>query len=471
MKTHRPFNRPALTRSLCALGLGLCAPLGCASESVDLGGGNVAQQLRRGTRCADSPIVEGDVRVTSQADVAALEGCQEVRGALTIQLFAAADLSPLHALTAVDGTLVIGQEAAQFALFEDDVSPEEVEALAARDLELIEGGWLESLSGLESLERTGSLMLSYTSVTDLTGLEQLRIIGGPVSTGNAGAGVAAGSLTLAGNRNLRDLSGLENARGVDLLNISSNPSLLSLSGFVAEPVLSAVSIAGSPALVDLEALSPVVQLNGLFLSDLGIEDLSALTSLQNVASLGIGANDALTDVGVLGKLAECASITISGNAALRRLPSFAQWLRVPDEVWISDNPLLERVDLDFGGFSNSQTVGERLHVFPSTSVNIANNALLSSVSVPAVGSSEPAAGLVSVNFFLLRDNPGLSSLDFGGLRRAGLLSIANNPSLDSVTLGSLARVEELEVTNNPQLSAAAFDGVATFERTLSGNLP
>lgn len=460
--------------SLLALVPCLAALPGCASEGVDLGGGTVAQELRRGSRCADSAIVEGDVLVAGQADLASLEDCEEIRGELTIQLFPAADLSPLHALRVVEGTLSVGQEAASVAFAAADFDPEEVEALAAQDAELLANGWLASLAGLEGLERVGALFLEGTSVSDLSALEQLRVIGGQVArTGNV-LSLETGSLSLIANRSLVDLQGLESVRGVDALLIVDSPSLQSLSGIVLEPELTAVNLSDAPELVDLSALSPLVNVISLTLSGLGVADLSALSSLQTAELIGIHGNPALVDASGLATLVRAASVAFSQNAALRRLPSFGQWFFVPDELLILDNPVLETVALDFGGFPATRLVDGSEHVVPTNVVEIRGNAGLSSVSIPAHPAREDGAangGLTSVDFFLLSDNPSLSSVDFGGLRRAGVLSIANHASLDSVTLGSLARVEELLVTNNPQLSAAVFDGVATFERTLSGNLP
>lgn len=475
MKIHCRFIPPTCNvvlqrAALLALGPAVSALLGCASEGVDLGGGTVAQELRRGSRCAESPIIDGDVLVREQADVAALEGCQEIRGDLTIQLFASADLSPLHQLQVVEGTLAIGQEAASVAFAADDFDPQLVEALAEQDAELLASGWLESLTGLEALERVGALFLEGTSVTDLSALEQLRVIGGQVARATGVLGLGTGSLMLVSNRELVDLSGLENARGVDALFIVESPSLVSLAGLVLEQEITAVNLSQAPALVELSALSSVLGLTTLSLSGLGITDLSALSSLERAELLTIASNPALVDVSALSNLERSGSVGFVDNAALRQLPSFNRWFGVPGDIVILDNPVLETVALDFGGFADSRDVDGTTRVFPADVVHIENNALLSSVTIPAAGLSE-GAGLTSADFFLLRNNPSLSSVDFGALRRAGLLSIADNASLDSITLGALARVEDLEVTNNPELPAAAFDGVATFERTLSGNLP
>ncbi|MEY2936057.1 MAG: hypothetical protein RL033_6806 [Pseudomonadota bacterium] len=475
MKT---YSRPTSLSSLSPLApsllaTGLVALLGCASESVDLGGGTATQALERATRCAESSIVDADVIVANQADVAALEGCQEIRGDLVIDLFADADLSPLHDLRVVEGSLNIGQEASAAGFFEADLDEErleQLEALAVQEAALIANGWLESLHGLESLEQAGALQLLATSVSNLSELESLRSIGGPIA-GQRGIGsLESGTVIFSSNPNLIDFTGFENVRGINSFNLFDSPELVSLSGLVLEADISVVSLSDAPALVDLDALSSLRAIGALFLVRLGMSDLSSLAALQRAESLGVEGNAALADASALDNLFENFSLSFVNNASLRSLPSTALWLSIPDDITIQDNPVLESIELEFGGPANVRIVDDVEHAVPAGVVSIENNAQLRSVSVPAV-ESNGIAGLTSVDFFLLRSNPSLSSVDFGGLRRAGLLTIANNQSLDNVTLGALARVEDLEVTDNPQLSAAAFDDVATFERTLSGNLP
>ncbi|MEY4548531.1 MAG: hypothetical protein RL685_4726 [Pseudomonadota bacterium] len=480
MKTYsRPTSLSSLSllapalRASSLLAPGLVALLGCASESVDLGGGTATQSLQRATRCAESSIVDADVIVANQADVAALEGCQEIRGDLVIQLFADADLSPLHDLQVVEGSLNIGQEASAAGFFEPDLDEErleQLEALAVQEAALIANGWLASLHGLESLEQAGALQLLATSVSNLSELESLRSIGGPMAGQRDIGSLESGTVIFSSNPNLIDLTGFENVRGIHSFNVFNSPELVSLSGLVLEADISVVSLADAPALADLDALSSLRAIGGLLLVRLGMSDLSSLAALERAELLGVEGNAALADASALDNLFENFSLSFVNNASLRSLPSTARWLRIPDDITIQDNPVLESIELEFGGPANVRIVDDVERAFPASVVSIENNAQLRSVSVPAVESNS-VAGLTSVDFFLLRGNPSLSSVDFGGLRRAGLLSIANNQSLDSVTLGALARVEDLEVTDNPQLSGAEFDDVATFERTLSGNLP
>lgn len=97
--------------------------LGCTSEGVDLGGGLSTRALTGDSRCVDSPIIEGSVRVTSQEELAALQGCEEIRGDLEVQLFPDADLTPLGSLRVVESVLVLGDSALDLVDDFDDAVP------------------------------------------------------------------------------------------------------------------------------------------------------------------------------------------------------------------------------------------------------------------------------------------------------------------------------------------------------------
>ena len=66
--------------------LAIMTALGCADETVNLGGGSVGQEIQRGVRCRESPIVDGSVRVTSQAEMEDLAGCEEIDGDLLVEV-------------------------------------------------------------------------------------------------------------------------------------------------------------------------------------------------------------------------------------------------------------------------------------------------------------------------------------------------------------------------------------------------
>jgi hypothetical protein len=442
--------------------------LGCASHGIDLGGGVLTQPLERGARCQDSTTLFGDVRVTSQQDVEDLEGCEEIRGDLTIQLFAEANLTPLHALRVVEGAFVLGasliselsdEQRGDSELFDETLLVEQA----------LRGTWLASLGGLESLERVAALALMDTAVSDLSPLAQLREIGGPsVSPSNV---AQSNDLAIQGNPLLRDFTGLEQAHGVTELQIGFNGAIESLDGLTLGPELTAFLVFEEPALTDIDAVSPVTTLGALTLDTVGVTNLDALSGLQLVeGAISIGNNPDLVDVSGLGNLRVATSIELFNNATLKTVPSFQSYRIPPETIFIGENPELKELTFDFFNSSPSDFRVDDERISRSTGgTMIRNNATLRSVAFPAAPNEY--VGVSAMQVVAFESNPSLAEIDFSGLSRADLLAILQNPALRQVNLGVLARVDTLQITDNPALDTSVFDPVLTFERIESGNAP
>jgi len=90
----------------CAAALGVCM-LACARDGVSLGD-DIYEPMPPSIRCARDPLIDADVRVTNQAELDALAGCEEISGDLEIAVYPDTDLRPLAALRTVGGALDIG---------------------------------------------------------------------------------------------------------------------------------------------------------------------------------------------------------------------------------------------------------------------------------------------------------------------------------------------------------------------------
>jgi hypothetical protein len=439
--------------------------LGCTSEGVDLGGGLSTRALTGESRCVDSPIIEGSVRVTSQEELAALLGCEEIRGDLDVQLFPDADLTPLSSLRVVESVLVLGDSALDLVEDFDDAAA--LQAIEDREAPL-RGNWLTSLRGLESLESVGGLLVADTAIVDLEPLSQLRNIGGGGSEPSQ-AGIGPGELYMFRNPLLRDLTGLENARGVVQLQLFSNPALESLSALPLGPDLVVLNLAEVPALTDIDALATVKNIDTLNLDGTGLVHLDALSALENATSnLFILNNPALVDASGLGGVQQSQSLLFTNNASLKTLPTFSSLTALPNLVTITDNPELEELTLDLQlALASSLEAGGVFRLLSMDSLRVANNERLRSVALSANFSE--VFGLHDVQIVALEDNPSLVQIDFGGLQRVDLLSIGQNPALTQVELGALATVDSLRVIGNASLDANVFASLRTFERESSGN--
>jgi hypothetical protein len=461
MKTHRSslvFTSSRVLVSSAALG---CFCFACQSESVDLGGDTVARNLASAALCAESARLDADVIVSNQEELEALAGCEEVGGDLLVLLFEGADLTPLAALRVVEGDFALGLDPGLDAiagfLISDRLDPQR---------ELIERGWLASLDGVQALESVGALFLRGLPDADLSAFSSLSSVG---SVGSDIDGFLDGQIILQQNENLRSLAGLESVRDARGLVVTLSPALTSLDGFAPTDRLRSVSLFSSPLLSDLTALSTLSSLDFLTVSQTGAVDLNALAGLRTLEELALSENAELVDATGLEALESAERISITSNAALARLPSFASFTAQPNIIQIGDNAALESVTLDF---ANAETPTYAVRGFPSAEasaslllgvgvIDIRSNRSLQTISV--------ASGVTLARLLMIGDNPALQDIDLGSLDEVGHLIIAGNAALTTVRLGELQAVSLLQVTNNSRLSSTVFDELLTFNRLVFDN--
>jgi hypothetical protein len=419
---------------------GLALALACSDGTVDLGGGTIARDLSKPTRCTESTSITGDVTVTNQNELDALEGCEEISGSLLVQGFAGANLSPLGSLRTVGDAINLGVQL-------DDLPEDLDEQVAAQEAyqAVLDAGWLDSFHGLESVESVGRLLLNYTSVEDLSELESLRdITGGLVATGTG----------------LRDLGGLENTN-LSFVWITAGNALESLEGLNAPAAMDTVILEQLPALRNVDALDGVTRFNGLFmLWETGLPALPAFREAWGAQDVDIENNDALVDASGLASLTDATSLTVMHNASLASLPSMPQLSSI-EQVLIVGNDSLEELSLDFPFEPRTLYLFTRELQLTPALIEIGQNASLRQITSPAT--------LAKIQLFTVYENPNLTDLDLGGLKNADSLVIDSNASLSNVTAASLATVDELQVTNNAALVPSAFENVLTFAKLISGN--
>jgi hypothetical protein len=427
-----PF--PLAFASLC-----LCA-LACGGDGVSLGSGEPAGQLTPNPACPDG-TVHDNITTTSQAEIDALEGCEEIAGELQIVSFAGMDLRPLHALRVVHSDLIVGALVPYHNL---DVP-------------------VESLAGLESLESVSSLRLYHVSAPDLSSLASLRVVSREASNVNQ----SDGYLEIVSCDNLRDLSGLENLVSWDRLAIGESASLESLKGLQAAQQIGTVQLYDLPSLRDLSALAPALSIQELIVTQTGLEALPRM-DLRRLRTLMLASNPNLRDLDGSGQLAAVDSFILMDNPLLERLPNWTS-LDAPRTIQIVYNDALRsipsfpatsrRLEDILNGSDPNAPAAERSVGFDA--IEIANNQLLTDVALPT--------GISSSAYVAVYGNPSLTDLALGSLEGIDLLWIRNNAALRNVELDALDHVDELHVVDNPVLPMEAFAGVRSFEREVSGN--
>jgi hypothetical protein len=431
---HRDVKRCAV-----ASFLPLALALACSDGEVDLGDGLISQNVTQSGRCADSPRLEGEIYVQSQAELDELSGCERI-GGLRIVPFEGIDLTALASLRRIDGPLDIGADP---QVFPED--PEEQTEFLAPIRALQEGGWVDSLHGLENLESVQAFYLTGVGVSDLSELESLETVDG---------------LVIRYAHNLQSLNGL--GASPRLLWITFADALHSLDGVELETNGASLILEWVPALVNIDAIAQVASLDGLILSGTGLTAFPQLDQLAYVTAVSIGANEALTDLSGLGALQGVVALTIAGNPSLTVLPQFPQLSSFEDFIVIG-NSALTQVSLNFPSLQPlARTIGEReLQLNSGGYIEISYNDNLQHITSPA--------NTVSADAVSIFQNPSLLDLDLGELTHADVLLIDDNAVLGAVSAPSLATVDHLEVIDNPALSTAVFDAIDTFNRQISGN--
>lgn len=267
--------------------------------------------------CADSPVLAdhdpaSGVYVIKQAEVDALEGCEEILYDFYISAGGGIDLRPLHALRVVRGHMSV-----QYAV---------------------------SLAGLEQLEWvTEGLSLRSLSAPSLRPLAHLTLAGSNEESPEDG-GIAIGYCN-----ELEDLSGLEALEDFTSIAIDNNERLRSVWPLTPGANLEVVALTDNPALVDIGSFDTLENVRRLQVDQNGVlADLSALRRLRTAEYVGISNNGALTavdfpDLDLVGVPDLVGGVSIAYNAELQRIDLPA--LQRAETVEVRQNVKLGHLDL------------------------------------------------------------------------------------------------------------------------------
>lgn len=413
----------------------------CAADDVSLGGaGTSAPQAGACGRGARG-VVEGDVLVTSQAELDELAGCREITGGLEIRATGAASLVPLASLRLVRGTLLINGLAPTSSL--------------------------DSLEGLEALERVGELQLLGLEITSLAPLQNLRQVRQDPLANTAI--LPTSTLSIDGCHQLIELTGLENLTDWDGVRLTQVPALESLRGLVASRNGQRLVIRAAPSLRELASLGGRGRLELIAIADTGLESFQPEDVLL-VRRLELVDNAALVDAEGLRAISSLEELLLVNNDRLERLPEFPH-LRVGlTHLTIRDNDALRSIpawsapdDGDFVPPEYADPAEAPDYFYPPefSMAEIMNNAQLRDLALPTIFRF---GGRVRIH-----DNPRLQSADLSFLDSADSLSLVNNPALTQVHVAALHSVDELQVIDNPSFSAAVFENVRTFSSEMQNN--
>lgn len=419
----------------------LAAGCGGSAVSHDDGRGGAGAPPSDGTELECAGVREGDVTVTTRAELDRLRGVGLVTGDLIVACPECESLEALDCLAEVGKML----------------------AVAGCDR-------LESLSGLSRLRRLGLLQangglgigfcfapfepLGNARLRTLEGLGPLERVEGRVHVfdnpvlGDL-AGIApvldvAGAFYIEGNPSLESLESLRGLRSVRAgLSVTDNDALVDLTGLDDVWAVGNLAVSNNDSLRTLAGLNDFLDLTWTPLiavyGNPVLEDVSQLSRIGGVLhGIRFIDNDALGEV-VLSESIEIveSDVTIHDNARLERfeLPSLAY----AGDISIQKNPVLSTLDIGAPVALRNLILTENGSMTDTSSfdevrlaegyVLIGRNPELETVTLPELQEVS--------DFFEVSSNPVLTGLDLPAFRSAGRVSISYNPELPSCLVDSV----------------------------------
>lgn len=440
-----------LARVTSVVAIGLCAALlGCSDDSINMGEGiPVVEEPGRpsSSGCVDSPVLEGEIIVRNQEELNALEGCEVIDGDLYVLPFEGAHLRTLHALTEVTGVLGIGDMSNAIP------SPESLEQFVefASQQELNEA-WLSSLEGLEALESAGRLTLNGLTSEDVRPLLNLRTL-------------TDGSISIWSARNLKSFDGLQNLVGVESLEVSGVFALESFDGLTLPEYMLSLRIENA----DLRHLKPlgVKGVQSLHLFSNQLQHLDAFASLTLADNISLISNRKLESLMGLRNVEQMSSLVVEYNIAITEVPNFEKvtWVQT---VRFVVSPLLAKLPT-FSGLVHSRLQGEGSQAMENSLLTRPD--VIQVYGMDALTSFTMPAGWTSASLVRIDLNSNLRQIEFTGQNYIEYLSISSNPLLENVSTGALDKVNVLNLAANPLLPATSFDAVRRLDTTSDAGGP
>lgn len=290
----------------------VAALAGCTELTGDL---SIADAVTSLAPLADLRHIAGALRIgrgegippPMLTSLAGLEALESVGGLAISELDGLTSLQPLAGLTAIPGFLRVS-DLPQLASLEGLHNITEVgDTLYVADCPVTD------LDGLRGLKRVGSgLDLQNLRIPDLHGLDALTEVGSP--------GDESVSISLRDNSQLLSLDGLDAVawHAAIFLDIFNNPKFVDLGALAGASELRGVSIADNDYLLDLTGLesvttlSTVLELSGNY----RLKDISALAGLQSVGYFNLGGDQSFFDLAPLTALAAVGEFEVEATDML-----------------------------------------------------------------------------------------------------------------------------------------------------------
>ncbi len=263
------------------------------------------------------PICEGNFAPVRQAELDALRNCVEIVGWLLLDS-SARDLEPLSHLEVVRGGVQIR-------------------------------GLFQSLEGLHSLRQAGSVGISDTRLSDLSGLRSLTTL--VVDDDHEDRN---GRFSLSDDDAIESLAGLESLESFAGVHISQTANLRTLDGLTLPESLESVSLVLNDSLKSTALLSSVRELGTLRIThNDSLQIIDGLENLERVDYLDIDGNASVRTIASAPALTTAGFVAIEQHDHLQQIDAFASLSQV-DELHILRNSTLTQ--LSFPELSQASSI-------------------------------------------------------------------------------------------------------------------
>jgi|GEM_PF-4792817 len=320
----------------------------------------------------------------------------------------------------------------------------------------------------------GNLTITGSSITDITGLNQITTVNGAltianttISNGNIFNNLTqvSGNIAIQSNSNLTTLSGFNALVNTgDTLQIADNQNITSITGFsnlvTVTGNLSILSTSTTLATTNISGFSNVQSVGYLLIRRTPLTNLSQLSSLTTILrGLSIDNNPNLTSIASLSSVTNA----VNGNGT------------TPFRIFA--NPLLTSLNgINFSSVTNCLDVQiSQLPLVtslqPLSSINGQIGGLLIQFNSGLLNLNG-LEGITNVNGNVAITN-NAALLNLNGLQNittiTGSLGITSNALITQLPNWNLTQVRSINLTNNAQLSSiTSLSGITSLSPPISG---
>ena len=323
---------------------------------------------------------------------------------------------------------------------------------------------IQNLHGFSHLEYIhGDFIIEETNISDLTGLESLKIVGG--------------DLLIFGNQELQNLEGLNNLEEiVKSLSVYHCSSLSSLSGLDSlSQIGSDLHLRFATVLTDMSSLQKLENINGSIVLQ-GLDSLRSLQGLDSIKNIGtaddnfsglLGIVDchSLENLNHLSGLKSLSNLQIWDNGQLKTLSGLQNLDTIRTELSILQNPALENLD----ALSNVSSSLKAFFIIDNdklTHLDGIRNMNLLSLIIIEISGSESLSGCSQPNICAYLD---LGKFAFVEFNKFGCNSMNEIKTVCQVPLTAyLEGSTEICLGDSTEL-VITFEGIAPYTFTLAEN--